>query len=139
MNVRHELASTGLPTASGKVSNARPYASSAKFERQGPTEAARKIRSEPWSSMQRLKKTNRTTLRSVGRSALKKRLTEPTLVEMSGLATSRDLAGRCQGGYAAIRISQQLSVVRTIGRQQSSTCLEQVTEEWPSKHSHTLA
>jgi len=62
-----------------------------------------------------------------------------TLVEMSGLATSRDLAGRCQGGYAAIRISQQLSVVRTIGRQQSSTCLEQVTEEWPSKHSHTLA
>jgi hypothetical protein len=91
MNVRHEFASTGLPTASGKVSNARPNASSAKFERQGPTEADRKITSEPWSSMQRLTKTNQTTLRSAGRSVLKNGLTEPTLLEMSGLPTYRDL------------------------------------------------
>ena len=34
MNVRHEFASTGLPTASRKVSNGWPYASSAKFEGQ---------------------------------------------------------------------------------------------------------
>ena len=87
MNVRRELASTGLPTLPGKVSNAWPHASSAKFDGQGPTEADHKITSEPWSSMQRLTKTNKTTLRSEGRTALKKRLTEPTLVEMSGLAT----------------------------------------------------
>lgn len=83
MNVRHEFASTGLPTASGKVSNGWSYASSAKFEGQDPTEADRKITSGPWSSMQRLTKTNQTTLRSEGRSALKKRLTELTLLEMS--------------------------------------------------------
>ena len=83
MNVRHEFASTALPPVSGKVSNAWPYASSAKFEGQGPTEADRKITSESWSSMQRLTKTNQTTLRSAGQSALKKRLTELTLLEMS--------------------------------------------------------
>lgn len=96
MNVRHEFASTGLPTASGKNSNAWPYASSAKFEGQGPTEADRKITSEFWSSMQRLTKTNQTTLRSAGRSELKKRLTEPSLLEMYGNATTRpqsNLAG----------------------------------------------
>jgi len=46
--------------------------------------------------MQRSTKTNKTTLRSEGRSALKKGLTEPTLLEMSGLAIYRDLARRCQ-------------------------------------------
>jgi hypothetical protein len=48
----------------------------------GRTEADRKITDEPWSSIER--GTNKTTLRSEGRRALKKRLTEPTLLEMSG-------------------------------------------------------
>jgi len=50
----------------------------------GRTEADRKITNEPWSSMQALKKTNKTTPRSEWRSVLKKSLTEPTLLEMSG-------------------------------------------------------
>ena len=46
--------------------------------------ADRKITNEPWSSMQKSKKTNKTTLRSAWRSTLKKDLTEedaPRLVE----------------------------------------------------------
>jgi len=50
----------------------------------GRTETDRSITNEPWSSMQKSKKTNKTTLRSASRSALKKNLTEPTLSEMSG-------------------------------------------------------
>src|SRR6266850_2019087 len=54
----------------------------------GRTEADRKITSEPWPSMQRRKKTEkneREKLFSVTRgSVLKKSLTEPTLLEMSG-------------------------------------------------------
>ena len=42
------------------------------------------ITSEPWSSMQRLTKTNKTTLQSERTSALKKDLTGPTLLEISG-------------------------------------------------------
>ena len=38
--------------------------------------------------------TNEDTLRSERRSTLKKRLTEPTLLEMSGNPTNRELAGR---------------------------------------------
>jgi hypothetical protein len=53
----------------------------------GRTEADPQITNEPWSSMQALKKTNKTTLRSEWRSVLKKSLTEPTLLEMSGLPT----------------------------------------------------
>ena len=41
--------------------------------------------------MQRLTKTKPNTLRSERRSLLKKNLTEPTLSEMSGLATNREL------------------------------------------------
>ncbi len=48
--------------------------------------ADRKITNEPWSSMQRSKKTNKTTRRSERRSPLKKRLTGPTLLEMSDYA-----------------------------------------------------
>jgi hypothetical protein len=44
----------------------------------------RKITREPWSSMQRVKKTNETTLGSEWRGALKKDLTGPALLEMSG-------------------------------------------------------
>ena len=62
----------------------------------GRTEADRKITSEPWPSMQRRKKTEkneREKLFSVTRgSVLKKSLTEPTLLEMSGNRTS---APRC--------------------------------------------
>jgi hypothetical protein len=55
----------------------------------GRTEADRKITSEPWSSMQSgRKKTTKTTLRSGRSSALKKDLTEPTLLEMSGYTQS---------------------------------------------------
>src|SRR6266849_5109295 len=54
----------------------------------GRTEADRKITSEPWPSMQRRKKTEkneREKLFSVTRgSVLKKSLTGPTLLEMSG-------------------------------------------------------
>jgi hypothetical protein len=50
---------------------------------------------EPWSLMQGAKRTRKTTLRSERRSALKKYLTEPTLLEMSGYPTYRDLAYRC--------------------------------------------
>jgi len=54
----------------------------------GRTEADRKITSEPWLSMQRRKKTEkneREKLFSVTRgSVLKKSLTGPTLLEMSG-------------------------------------------------------
>jgi len=46
----------------------------------GRTETDRSITNEPWSSMQKSKKTNKTTLRSASRSALKKNLTEPTLL-----------------------------------------------------------
>src|SRR5260370_30449092 len=50
----------------------------------GRTESDRKITNEPWSSMQRSKRTNKTTHRSEWRSLLKKDLTGPTLLEMSG-------------------------------------------------------
>jgi hypothetical protein len=50
----------------------------------GRTESARQIANEPWSSMQREKRTNKTTLSSEWRSALKKSLTESALLEMSG-------------------------------------------------------
>ena len=67
----------------------------------GRTEADRKITSEPWPSMQRRKKTEkneREKLFSVTRgSALKKSLTGPTLLEMSGNPTYR--AGRITSGY----------------------------------------
>jgi hypothetical protein len=52
----------------------------------------REITSEPWSSKQRSKETTKTTLRSERRSALKKSLTGPTLLEMSGNPTYQDLA-----------------------------------------------
>jgi hypothetical protein len=58
----------------------------------GRTEADRKITDEPWSSIER--GTNKTTLRSERRSTLKKRLTEPTLLEMSGNPTTRVLEVR---------------------------------------------
>ena len=45
------------------------------------------------------KETRKTTLRSEWRSALKKNLTEPALLEMSGKATHRPLAAR--GGRAS--------------------------------------
>jgi hypothetical protein len=57
----------------------------------GRTEADRQITNEPWSSMQALKKTNKTTPRSEWRSVLKKSLTEPTLLEMSGNGVNQDL------------------------------------------------
>jgi hypothetical protein len=57
----------------------------------GRTEADRQITNEPWSSMQALKKTNKTTPRSEWRSVLKKSLTEPTLLEMSGNPTNQEL------------------------------------------------
>jgi hypothetical protein len=47
------------------------------------------ITSEPWSSMERLTKTNKTTLQSEWTSALKKDLTGPTLLEMSGNPTNQ--------------------------------------------------
>jgi len=84
MNVRHELASTGFPSASGKVLNGWSCASSAKFEGQGPTETDRKITIEPWSSMQNSTKTNKIALRSEWRSALETCLTELALVRDVG-------------------------------------------------------
>jgi len=57
----------------------------------GRTESDRKITNEPWSSMKRSKRTNKTTHRSEWRSLLKKDLTGPTLLEMSGSPTYRDL------------------------------------------------
>src|ERR1700738_3951117 len=51
----------------------------------GRTEADRYITNEPWSSMCRSQNiTTKTTLRSERSSALKKDLTGPTLLEMSG-------------------------------------------------------
>jgi hypothetical protein len=59
-----------------------------RIEEMGRTEADRKITSGPWSSMRRgQRRTRKTTLRSQWRSVLKKDLTEPTLLEMSGKAT----------------------------------------------------
>ena len=40
-------------------------------------------------------RTNKTTLKSAWRSALKKRLTEPALLEMSGNRVNQDLATGC--------------------------------------------
>jgi hypothetical protein len=57
----------------------------------GRTEADPQIMNEPWSSMQALKKTNKTTHRSEWRSLLKKDLTGPTLLEMSGKRSIRHL------------------------------------------------
>ena len=48
----------------------------------GRTEVHRKITSEPWSSMQRLNETNKTTHRSEWRSLLKNCLTGPTLLSV---------------------------------------------------------
>ena len=48
------------------------------------TRIMNQLQSEPWSSMQRLTKTNKTTLQSEWISALKKDLTGPTLLEISG-------------------------------------------------------
>src|SRR6266436_6578284 len=58
----------------------------------GRTEADRQITNEPWSSMQRVKRANKTTHKSEWRVALKKDLTEPTLLEMSGNANLPGLA-----------------------------------------------
>src|SRR5258708_27345704 len=59
----------------------------------GRTEADRKITNEPWSSMRRGQKTTtKTTLRSEGSSVLKKDLTGPTLLEMSGFRVYKDLS-----------------------------------------------
>src|SRR5216684_6656941 len=55
----------------------------------GRTEADRQITNEPWSSMQRVKRANKTTHKSEWRVALKKDLTEPTLLEMSGNPTTQ--------------------------------------------------
>ena len=49
--------------------------------------------------MKRSKKTNKTTLRSEWRSVLKKSLTEPTLLEMSGNPTYQDLAAWSDGEF----------------------------------------
>ena len=57
----------------------------------GRTETTERLPNEPWSSKQRAKQTTKTTLRSDRRSLLKNYLTEPTLLEMSGNATYRDL------------------------------------------------
>ena len=57
----------------------------------GRTEADPMITSEPLSSMERLTKTNKTTLQSEWTSALKKDLTGPTLLEISGNATNQGL------------------------------------------------
>ena len=64
----------------------------------GRTETDREITNEPWSSKYRTKRTTKTTLRSDRRSLLKKCLTGPTLLEMSGYATS--MIGLCQEGKA---------------------------------------
>jgi len=45
-------------------------------------------------------KTNEDTLRSARRSALKKRLTEPTLLEMSGRRTETEILDRAGEGDA---------------------------------------
>jgi hypothetical protein len=47
-------------------------------------------------------RTNKTTLKSEWRSALKKRLTEPALLEMSGKATTQELS--CRSGFAGFRM-----------------------------------
>jgi len=52
----------------------------------GRTEADRKITSEPWSSSENSNGTDKTTPGSGGSSVLKKDLTGPTLLEMSGNA-----------------------------------------------------
>jgi hypothetical protein len=66
----------------GALGNRRPYRDSKYGSKRclGRTEADREIMSEPWSSMQRSKRTRKTTLRSERRSVLKKYLTEPTLL-----------------------------------------------------------
>jgi len=46
----------------------------------GRTEADRQITNEPWSSMHRVKRANKTTHKSEWRVALKKDLTGPTLL-----------------------------------------------------------
>ena len=62
----------------------------------GRTEADRKITSEPWSSMQRSNKEQGRPLFGVdGEVCAKKYLTGPTLLEMSGKLTNRDLTDFC--------------------------------------------
>lgn len=90
MNVRHELASTGLPSAPGKVLNGWWCASCAKFEGEGPTGIDRKITIEPWPSMQNSTKTSKIALRSEWGSALETCLTELTFVRDVGFG---DLSG----------------------------------------------
>src|ERR1700746_2582754 len=63
----------------------------------GRTESDRKITNEPWSSMKRSKRTNKTTHRSEWRSLLKKDLTGPTLLEMYGNRVNRDLEISSEG------------------------------------------
>ena len=71
----------------------------------GRTEADRQITNEPWSSMQALKKTNKTTPRSEWRSVLKKSLTKPTLLEMPArlqIATPSQVEGYSTPGTPTI-------------------------------------
>jgi hypothetical protein len=53
--------------------------------------------------MQGSKKANKATLRSEWRSVLKKSLTEPTLLEMSGNPTYQDLADQPRSGLPRCR------------------------------------
>ena len=106
MNVRHELASTGLPSAPGKILNGWWYASCAKFEGQGPAETDRKITIEPWPSMQNSMKTNKIALRSEWRSALETCLTELTFVRDVGFG---DLSGVGAGGTTATIMQKRSS------------------------------
>jgi len=55
----------------------------------GRTEADREITSEPWSLSEKRNRATKTTQESDRRSALKKRLTGPTLLERSGYAAGR--------------------------------------------------
>jgi hypothetical protein len=52
--------------------------------------------------MQRVKRTNKTTHRSEWRSVLKKSLTEPALLEMSGYPTYQELAEQLVSGSLVI-------------------------------------
>jgi hypothetical protein len=48
-------------------------------------------------------RTNKTTLKSEWRSALKKKLTEPALLEMSGNPPNQELTWRCRAGWLVKR------------------------------------
>jgi hypothetical protein len=67
----------------------------------GSTETDQKITSEPWSSMQRTKKTTKTTLRSERSSALEKDLTEPTSLEMCRFGLNHDFSETHQARFTS--------------------------------------